>query len=1237
MNKEKMMAVIALVALASVFCIFASTDSDGAGEQEIIYGDSTNPTLFSKFEVGRTYCDVPVAYGWSYMGEIPGMKFSIKEVDGMNMITVSGTPTMGVGMMLTVYDENGSAYYVYLQSLFSDEYQYDVDPTQSDAYHYYVLVGSTYDFLILDYPSTMPSNLHGMTWQVGPYLNRICLRCSGTPTSAGEITYTSASERSVSVTVLETEPIATSISLTGSSTVTDLGSTELHANTIPLGSFAKIRSEITAGSSYLSVDTEEHSGYSDFTVNGIAQGNATIKFTAVPYYDIYVLKNMTVIPASSQIYTITYAADGGANMPSSANYLGGQEITLPVQGTKSNCYLSGWRVGTGVVLEPGASYVVTRDMTLTAVWSPVPDNCYTSAPNTCEPGVLYSTSYVHSNHILTAITINEKPDWMNISFGPHTVSFSGTPEHEGVYVVDVDAKAKRSYHQGSTNQTVASIWWYIVVSSDAVTYKVTYLPNGAGGDSVQIDYAANTAITLLGSDNVYTMDGYTQIGWTTEDNYGVNVMYFLGSNFVVDRNVVFLAQWWADPHVIVLDANGGTMSSGYPVDAVIAYTNQTYDIPGFNGTPKAGYTFGGWQENVDSGVYAAGYKIPSIVNSMYLKANWVKGTYYTITFKANGPITGDLTALIDGTMNPNGSYRVIMPTEANYVMAGYELIGWSTNRDASPTDELYEPGSVATFTANTTLYAIWSEESPQTDRYTVYFHLNGGQGNISSQTVLAGGKVTKPINPTRETYIFDNIEPNTSGWKEQNGYVWDFNNTVDHTMNLYAQWKQLFQVTKTNMDVSVKILSPFNGSQVSVNWGDGHSTEPQFSSTFNYTYTSTTQRTITVTVNYMGNTYTSTATVTPTLAPQSDPVIIIRVTPNESGTVFRFDASESLRCTAWKWYVDGQLLPYNTQVISFRISDLSDQTGTHTMKLVVNNDQRFYKEVQFIVTEEEYLVQFDLNGGTGTAPDQTIKENGTVTKPANPTKTGYVFVGWYLNGQPYDFNTIVKSSFTLIAIWDDFVTESVDGMTVKLTFSPTYRSSTIMIKWDADVSDTETSFHGDEAYKTYTVEGSHKIIVSTAVSSSENISKTIIVSVSPDAPPAPPTPVEVKVTPNKVNENIWEFDASESTGVTSYLWMVNGHEDKEQTGSKYVLTLQPGVKYVVTLICNENTKYTWTSDEITTETGSESSYIVPAIVVIVGLIATAVLFNVAPIYMRYSIVVAIAGLIWLAGVYFNVF
>ncbi len=122
-----------------------------------------------------------------------------------------------------------------------------------------------------------------------------------------------------------------------------------------------------------------------------------------------------------------------------------------------------------------------------------------------------------------------------------------------------------------------------------------------------------------------------------------------------------------------------------------------------------------------------------------------------------------------------------------------------------------------------------------------------------------------------------------------------------------------------------------------------------------------------------------------------------------------------------------------------------------------------------------------------------------------------------------------------------------------------------------------------------------------------------------------------------MSENLWEFDASESTGVTSYLWMVNGHEDKSQTGSKYVLTLQNGVKYVVTLICNENTKYSWTSDEITTETGSEMNYIAPAIVVIAGLIATAVLFNVAPIYMRYSIIVAIAGLIWLAGVYFNVF
>jgi len=68
-----------------------------------------------------------------------------------------------------------------------------------------------------------------------------------------------------------------------------------------------------------------------------------------------------------------------------------------------------------------------------------------------------------------------------------------------------------------------------------------------------------------------------------------------------------------------------------------------------------------------------------------------------------------------------------------------------------------------------------------------------------------------------------------------------------------------------------------------------------------------------------------------------------------------------------------------------------------------------------------YTVTFDSNGGTAVA-SQTVNANGLATAPTAPTKAGnanynYVFAGWKLNGENYDFATPVTGNITLVASW----------------------------------------------------------------------------------------------------------------------------------------------------------------------------------------------------------------------------
>lgn len=64
---------------------------------------------------------------------------------------------------------------------------------------------------------------------------------------------------------------------------------------------------------------------------------------------------------------------------------------------------------------------------------------------------------------------------------------------------------------------------------------------------------------------------------------------------------------------------------------------------------------------------------------------------------------------------------------------------------------------------------------------------------------------------------------------------------------------------------------------------------------------------------------------------------------------------------------------------------------------------------------KEYTVNFDSDGGTKV---EAVKTKDKVSKPKVPTKDGYTFVAWQLNGKDYDFNLVVEKDITLKAKWE---------------------------------------------------------------------------------------------------------------------------------------------------------------------------------------------------------------------------
>ena len=70
------------------------------------------------------------------------------------------------------------------------------------------------------------------------------------------------------------------------------------------------------------------------------------------------------------------------------------------------------------------------------------------------------------------------------------------------------------------------------------------------------------------------------------------------------------------------------------------------------------------------------------------------------------------------------------------------------------------------------------------------------------------------------------------------------------------------------------------------------------------------------------------------------------------------------------------------------------------------------------VAPATYTVTFDANGGSAVA-SATVTENEKVTKPTDPTKTGYTFGGWYLGEAAFDFESVaITTDVTLTAKWN---------------------------------------------------------------------------------------------------------------------------------------------------------------------------------------------------------------------------
>ena len=178
----------------------------------------------------------------------------------------------------------------------------------------------------------------------------------------------------------------------------------------------------------------------------------------------------------------------------------------------------------------------------------------------------------------------------------------------------------------------------------------------------------------------------------------------------------------------------------------------------------------------------------------------VEPATYTVTFNPNGGSVTESTREIN-----NGDQIGSLPTPTP--QAHKEFDAWYTGlTDGTKVTSSYVP------TSDITIYARYISET-----HTVSFNTDGGS-TVANQTINYGEKVTKPSDPTKSGYTFDN-------WYTDDTYetVFDFDNTVitEDTV-IYAKFEEAeeLQVCADNENItSLSSTTCSNNENITI--GDG--------------------------------------------------------------------------------------------------------------------------------------------------------------------------------------------------------------------------------------------------------------------------------------------------------------------------------------------------------------------------------------------------------------------------------
>lgn len=430
------------------------------------------------------------------------------------------------------------------------------------------------------------------------------------------------------------------------------------------------------------------------------------------------------------------------------------------------------------------------------------------------------------------------------------------------------------------------------VFEEVKIYDVTLIYNN-GLDNQTINVVENSTLIELKEP---TRDGYIFLGWY------LNELEFPIDTKITSNNIILTAKW--EKKIVVTT-----------YDVILKYDNGMQDVKlvveensildSLNDPIKPAYNFIGWF--VEDEKYDFNSKVVTDLTIVAKYELIVVDVYHLVTLIFDNGFTNQTFNVKENTLIKD----LIEPTKEGYIFIGWYLDEELFNHN---TDKITE---------ETVLVAKW-EEIIVVNKYDVTIKYNNGIEDLIL-SIEENLTVQSLQDPSKVGYNF-------IGWYVDD-VLFDFNTLVTSPIIIEAKYEEII------IEISYEVTLIYNNGHEDIKFKINKDT-------------------------------------------------VIEGLTNPTKTGFNFIG----------WYLDGQLF------------DLENEKITKDITLVANWEET--------IVVKTYKVTFKFENGIQDLVE-TVEENNLLTKPNNPNKPGYTFIGWFIDDEEYNFLNIVETDLIITAKYEE--------------------------------------------------------------------------------------------------------------------------------------------------------------------------------------------------------------------------